>query len=489
MILEIAVSLIAVAGFGAALWVSRIDTVARAALATTQTGLSSITDSALTDDEKEAAVRRAGFALIRSSLSLALRLALSLTVAALPILLCDALGLIDASAVTALMLRLDYILAVSLGAALLIMALRRLGAPTPVTEAYSASDRMVHVLAFSGAGPLKAASWLEDRLFSAPLPEPTGPPVFITSLARGGTTALLNALSDMPGVATHTYRDMPFITAPALSDWIAGGARRSVARRQRAHGDGLAIDLDSPEAFEEVIWQMYWPEKMRCDRIELWTAGDRKPDAERFLTRQMAKVLRARFGTRIAPGAPVRYCSKNNANLARLSFLPSAFPGCRIVVALRRPDSHAASLLRQHRNFRTLQAEDPFVRRYMRDIGHFEFGLDYRPLGFRGFDPARRDPLTPDHWLDYWIHAFREVEARLNDGQALVLVDQDRLRSAPQRTMQALAETLNLSTGRLDVSGRFRLGPDLVETDVFDPALLAEARELYATLLAQALQS
>ncbi|MFM8584267.1 MAG: hypothetical protein ACKOFW_22650, partial [Planctomycetaceae bacterium] len=35
-------------------------------------------------------------------------------------------------------------------------------------------------------------------------------PIFLTGLARSGTTILLEELSRLPGVATHRYRDFPF---------------------------------------------------------------------------------------------------------------------------------------------------------------------------------------------------------------------------------------------------------------------------------------
>src|SRR5690606_23299899 len=125
--------------------------------------------------------------------------------------------------------------------------------------------------------------------------------IFVTSIARAGTTALLNALADVPGVATHTYRDMPFVTAPTLWNRLAGGRMRRVERRERAHGDGLEIDLDSPEAFEEVVWRLFWPEKYGAT-IALWDGADRKEDADRFLARHMGKVIRAR-GVRDRDGA------------------------------------------------------------------------------------------------------------------------------------------------------------------------------------------
>jgi hypothetical protein len=218
----------------------------------------------------------------------------------------------------------------------------------------------------------------------------------------------------MPDIATHTYRDMPFPTTPVLWNRLAGGRRRKVPGVARAHGDGLTIDLETPEALEEVLWKLFWPEKYGIDGIGLWRPADRKPDAERFMQRHMAKIVRARHGAGDSDGRRLKYCAKNNANIARLPYLAQAFPGCRIVVPVRRPESHAASMLRQHRNFRGLQERDPFVVRYMADIGHYEFGNIHRPIRFPGFEPGAHDADTVAYWLSYWVHAFREVLADLS---------------------------------------------------------------------------
>ena len=252
MILEVVISLLAVAGFAVALWRGRIVPVACDALKVTMAGFGAMTDSELDDAAKEVAVRRAGFGLIVAAFNIFWRFGLALAAAAAPIFLADASGLVPRDAVFELMLRWDYIIIVSVVAIVLSEIVRRrrasAGARISAVNRNSAADRFFHMLAFSSPFVLIAASSAEDRLLSSPTREPSAPPIFITSLARGGTTALLNAFHDIPGIATHTYRDMPFLTAPTLWNRLAGGRKRTVARHQRAHGDGLEIDLDTPEA-------------------------------------------------------------------------------------------------------------------------------------------------------------------------------------------------------------------------------------------------
>lgn len=494
MILPLFVSLLAVLAFGLGLWRSGVVSVARSAVSTALSGISAMTDSALDDDAKEAAVRQAAFALFGAAVSISVRFAIILSVTFVPIALAHLLGITSVDAVLSIMMRLDYIIIVSVIAIAIGEGLRRRGkknavaktqsAPDASVNSYSDVDKFLHGIAFSSPKMQRRASRIEDWAIGKPRVEQS-PPIFVTSLARGGTTALLNALTLMPGIATHTYRDMPFLTAPVLWNRLAGGAARSVTRRDRAHGDGLTIDLESPEAFEEVIWKMHWPKKYGTDGIALWTEADRDNVADRFLSDHMAKIIRARFGQ--SPTPPVRYCSKNNANIGRLAYLPGAFPGCEIIIALRHPARHAASLHRQHLNFLSLQEKDEFVQKYMSDIGHFEFGQIYAPLKFPGFDASRYDPESPNHWLEYWVSAFLTVEERLASGQRLILVKQDSLRENPQATMVKLAARLKTSSNDQNFETTFRSTADTGNDDCFCPDLLNRAKDIYEKLSAKAL--
>ncbi len=486
MIIAILVSLLAVAGFGAVIWRTQLGAVAAGTLKETTAGLSAMTDSNLDDDAKEKAVRAAGFALVKASFSVFWRISAALGAAVVPIYLADLVGLADMDAVFNLMLRLDYIVIVSVGMIALVAVIRRFTKVSPTESEtmnrYSSTDRFFHLLAFSSPSVLRFASWLEEKVMGKAAMSPTAEPIFVTSLARGGTTAVLNALYDVPGVATHIYRDMPFLTAPNLWNKLAGGDKRAVERHQRAHGDGLEIDLDSPEAFEEVLWKLFWPNHFAAAEIKPWATSDRNVAAERFFARHMDKIIGARLKKRGHGQTDLaRYCSKNNANIARITFLKEAFPGCHIVVPVRRPEAHAASLLRQHKNFLTQQAEDDFIRRYMNDIGHYEFGQIHKPIAFAGFDPAAYDPMTGNYWLAYWISAFEAVLAQQDN---CLFVLQDDLRSKPNETMGALCRKLGLTQDPSIFEGYFRGTPDKVSADGYDPALLKKANDVYAALVA-----
>ncbi|MCW3784801.1 sulfotransferase [Defluviimonas salinarum] len=481
MIVEAVVSLLAVGAFAFALKGLAIVGVAREALNLAAAGVSAMLDQELDDLGKEVAVRRAGFGLIKSAFSIFWRFGLTLVAASVPIFGAELVGLASSVDVMNFMLQWEYILGLSILGVLLSEFIRRRRSPSVKEDAsanrYSTADRLIHMIAFSHPKVLKTASRLEDALMPMTAEQTSFRPIFITSLARAGTTAVLNALYDLPSIATHTYRDMPFLTAPRLWNLLAGGSSRSVERRERAHGDGLEIDLESPEAFEEVVWQLCWPDKYGEAGIKCWDETDRENKSEQFLFHHMIKIINARlYKGEASSFQNARYCSKNNANIARISFLKAAFPNSQIVVPIRQPGAHAASLLRQHQNFCKLHDRDAFIRRYMRDIGHFEFGQLHKPILFPSVESNSYDRSSGNYWLQYWIHAFREI---LNYQETCIFVLQDDLRSSPQRAMEDLCVALGLHQSTLQFSGYFRSEPDQPMPGLFDQELYDEAETLY----------
>ena len=90
--------------------------------------------------------------------------------------------------------------------------------------------------------------------------------VFVAGLARSGTTILLNAIYQSSQFASLTYDDMPFILAPNF--WKKISPRKSHGElKERAHGDGVKVTTDSPEAFEEVFWKTFTDSSIIRDEL------------------------------------------------------------------------------------------------------------------------------------------------------------------------------------------------------------------------------
>lgn len=404
----------------------------------------------------------------------------------------------------------------------------------PHEARYSRSARVLHRLAFASPAAQRGLADLEDRLFAGRLAAVTVErPVFLTGVPRAGTTLLLELLNALPSFVSHTYRDLPFLFAPLLQDALTRKFRRPGAAFPRAHGDGMTVGLDSPEAFEEVFWRAFWPERYRGGRIEPWTADDAeaRPEFGRFLARHLRKLaaLRALPPTlpptlpRTLPptlppetaGRPrrARYLSKNHANLARLPLLARLFPDAALLVPFREPLAQTASLLRAHLAFERIHAAEPFSRRYMRDLGHYEFGANLKPLTFGGRRPPRRSPRkgangpdgapdppaarrrlreearSPDYWLRYWRDAY--AEALRGPADRIAFSDYDRCCAASGPALRRLADRLGIpapEADRLAAAGlRFR-SPNPCPDDFAaraSPSLVGEARAIHRELLSR----
>ena len=336
-------------------------------------------------------------------------------------------------------------------------------------ERYSRLDRLLQRLAFASLEVQKALADVEDRLCARRLGGiEIDRPVFITALPRAGTTLLLETLDSLDLFATHTYRNMPFLLIPLFWNAVTLPFRAPHVAVERAHGDGMTIGFDSPEAFEEVVWRAFWQDKYLEDRIAVWAADDEDVhgEFEPFIRTHVKKMIALRRAQR--PGA-LRYLSKNNANLARIPKIIRLFPDAVILVAFRNPLDHAASMLRQHLDFLDLHAADPFARRYMADVGHFEFGANLRPIDFghwlRGGDVD--PPQGANFWLRYWCAAYAHVLANLCGH--VVFVDYDALCADPAPVLRRIgaAAGIDASTDPATLAGRIR-APVRYDADALD---------------------
>lgn len=338
---------------------------------------------------------------------------------------------------------------------------------------YGWFDRALHRVAFSSLDAQIALNDLELRMFRGRLDRGADlRPVFVTSLPRAGTTVMLELLHGLPEFASATYRHMPFALCPLLWRTLSARLQRASRPRERAHQDGLEVGFDSPEAFEEIVWMVFWSAHYG-DVIEPWDEGEDNPEFNVFMRDYMAKVV-------AATGAPARrYLSKNNANIARIGLLSRLFPDCTIVVLLRNPWAQAASLHRQHQRFLEIHADQPFARSYMGWLGHFEFGALLKPIDFNGWTTTAADATRgAEFWLSYWAAAVDSVLAVPSDRVALI--DYDGLCRAPASQLAALGTTLGVvDPGALIAAGaRLRPAAKPPRLDV-GAALAARVESLY----------
>ncbi|MCF2870441.1 sulfotransferase [Octadecabacter sp. G9-8] len=341
---------------------------------------------------------------------------------------------------------------------------------------YNKFDIALHDFAFASPRRQRSLGDFESAVFKRRFNKDHAKrPVFVTSLPRAGTTIMLETLAGLPQFASATYRHMPFTMAPLLWGGLSGAFRKAGEKSERAHGDGIEVGFDSPEAFEEMVWAAFWPEHFGKTQITPWTTDEDNPEFEAFFRTHMAKIVATK------PGA-TRYLSKNNANIARLGLIERLFPDATIIVPIRNPRAQVRSLLRQHKRFSDLHGREPFARRYMEGIGHLEFGQALRPIGFDATPTDLKMADSAEFWLTYWIAAYEHVLATA--GPAVTFVDHDALCADPRRTLPDLADAMGLDdqTALTAKASMFRApGPVPDVTDV-PSALLCRADDLHMDL-------
>ena len=123
---------------------------------------------------------------------------------------------------------------------------------------YSWLEQKLHKFALSSQFMREVTFDFESTFFSSS--SETGNHIFIAGLARAGTTILLNALYESNIFASISYADMPFVLAPNLWSKISF-KKKDLKLKERAHGDGIKVSTDSPEAFEEVFWKTFADEE------------------------------------------------------------------------------------------------------------------------------------------------------------------------------------------------------------------------------------
>jgi len=303
---------------------------------------------------------------------------------------------------------------------------------------YTTLDRLLHHIAL-GSKAVRAASFDLERGFARIDAERSvkEPHVFVTGLARAGTSLLLRMLYDSGRYATQSYRDMPFPLAPGLWRRLSGRHQRRSLLRERAHSDGVEVGFDSVEAFEEVFWLTFADKDyVRADRLLYHSPG---ADALTEFRDYVAAVLTAH-----GAGTRTRYLSKNNNNLLRIQGLRAAFPNCHVIIPFREPLQQALSLLRQHELFCELQARDTFVRSYMGWLGHHEFGLDHKPFAFA--ETVLAAGAAPARMLDHWVGNWTRVYANLleNAPETVIFWDYDAFCLAPHDWLNRLAARVDL---------------------------------------------
>lgn len=265
---------------------------------------------------------------------------------------------------------------------------------------YSNLEKILHQQ-FLGSNPL--SDYLYKRILKKASSKKTDIKkirhLFISGLARSGTTAILNQIYESDDFVSLLYKHMPFILSPKLAKTISLLVNDISEGEERLHNDGLIINNQSPECLDEIFWiksnpnyfleEMIEPKKIDVDLLDGYNY---------FLS-----CYSAIQGNK-------RLVIKNNNNHIRLKFLYNYFDYCDFFVIFRNPIAQAYSLLNTHLRFCKLQMEDNYILEYMNLVGHREFGKGIKRFIYNDIaDKNKYREDTINYWLVQWINCYEWI--------------------------------------------------------------------------------
>ena len=420
------------------------------------------------DDAKLAALEAATGSLLRSLLSFLLLLFASAFVLTTPVLLGLESGL-------EVLFTWQGILAVSVGGTVAFFLPQTLPGVAAASglgaSSHSALDQLLHRMLLNHPHVHLRLMRREIQGWrkGGGAPRPTF--LWVTGLARAGTTSVLERLVATGAFHSLNYANMPLVLAPGL--WKRFHSPGTGELQERSHGDGILVGLDSAEALEEVFFQAMTGRSYITDTA--LETHDVSPDLhDTYLDYQ---------GIALASSAhpDAMYVAKNNNALLRYPAMRRLNRDFHAVVMFREPLTHAESLRAMHRKYVAMQADDPFVKEYMDWLAHHEFGLGHKPFRFDStHDLPSGDLDSLDCWLELWINHYRE--ALTLDPHRLHFVSYEAYCVAPQDVLQRIVDSAGVDASMPAYEAYSKVRE--VEGKV-SPDRLARAQGLYAEMVAR----
>ena len=272
-------------------------------------------------------------------------------------------------------------------------------------------------------------------------------PIYITGLARAGTTINLEMLSKHPDVITHRYIQIPLIYLPYVMTNFAKKTNVFTDMVERIHKDGIFVNRDSPEALEEVIWQDFFEKLHNANVSNIIDSKVSNRNFEKFYRNHISKMLLTHNKS--------RYLTKNNYNVSRMEYLNKIFPKAKFLLIIRNPIDHIASLIKQNKLFEEFGAKYPHLVHFTQLIGHYEFGHYRKCINVGNFEMVQKLKkiwLTNSNdvkaWALYWVSIYSFVSDILNKNKKLadatLIVRYDDLVNNPSETIDKILEHTQL---------------------------------------------
>ena len=308
------------------------------------------------------------------------------------------------------------------------------------------------------------------------------PPIFISGLARAGTTILMRTFYSTGLFRSLIYRDLPFVLMPGLWKKISRFSSRSMVPEERAHGDKIMVDFDSPEALEEIFWRTF------CATDYIFEDHLEPHLVDEETVKQFSGFVKQVMISNDQPNQQ-RYLSKNNNNILRFEAIRKAFPEAIIIIPFRNPLQQSISLFQTHSKFCKMHGNDPFTRHYMSWLGHHEFGSTHKPFWFGNDIPIVETKYGPDsvnYWLAIWGNTYRYILKLAPSGS--IFVNFEELCRIPKTILKSLFSRAGLSIEACTIDEKIQ-APKVKTVENIDTVLESQVMCIHQDLLARVAQS
>ncbi|MFW9818166.1 MAG: sulfotransferase [Candidatus Thorarchaeota archaeon] len=283
-------------------------------------------------------------------------------------------------------------------------------------------------------------------------------PIYITGLARAGTTIILEMLDNHPDLASHKYKN---VLMPYLPDWFSEISNRFNFYKnpfERLHRDGIFVNRDSPEAVEEAVWQKFFKNLHNEKVSNILGKHDSNPKFEKFYKTHLKKLIINQNCT--------RYLAKNNYLVTRLDYLLKIFPDSKILLIIRNPVEHIASLIKQSKLFRILEQENPLLPDWLKIVGHNEFGRNQMCINIGNTDLINeihklwiKKKTYVKGWANYWTSIYDfladQLETNKKLKEATLIINYDDLCETPDIIIDKILNHLELPTEKFKLFKRY----------------------------------
>lgn len=265
---------------------------------------------------------------------------------------------------------------------------------------YNLAQKLLHRITLSNKFIKKGMYELEKIFFlEENLTEDPNKHVFISGLPRSGTTLLLEQIYNSGDFGSLTYNDMPYVMSPNIFSKF--NHQLNIKKKERFHKDGIFINLESPEALDEIFFSTYDISKINEEIVNYIFLILKKKNKKRYL-------------------------SKNNLNYKRFETIKKKLFNSIFLIPFRDPLQQSSSLLNQHINFLEMQNKNKFILEYMNFLNHKEFGKNHlswnKPIRFNDF-------LNLNYWLEQWYLFYKNVLNNFKNQQNLLFVCYENLES------------------------------------------------------------